>query len=107
MFRNISTAAPTPRGASHLSPRSARSESIAASIPEELDEVQDLDDDISDANELLKSDNSAVSLTTNLLYLNIIFISTFYFIPLSGTCAWYRFNLQLRIADILPDFLCF
>ena len=62
MFRNMSTAAPTPRGASHLSPRSARSESMAASIPEELDEVQDLDDDISDANELLKSDNSAVSL---------------------------------------------
>ena len=59
-FRNISTAAPTPRGTSHLSPRSARSESMAASIPEELDEAQDLDDDISDANELLKSDNSAV-----------------------------------------------
>ena len=33
---------------------------MAASIPEELDEAQDLDDDISDANELLKSDNSAV-----------------------------------------------
>ena len=97
----MSTAAPTPRGASHLSPRSARSESMAASIPEELDEVQDLDDDISDANELLKSDNSAVSLTTNKS------ISTFYFIPLSGTCARYRFNLQLRIADILLDFLCF
>ena len=61
--RNLSTANPTPRGLSHLSPRSARSDSVAASIPEELDDDDlELDDDISDANDLLKSDNSAVSL---------------------------------------------
>ena len=53
----------TPRGTSHLSPRSARSESVAASIPEEIDDALDDDDDLSDANELLKDDNSAVSKT--------------------------------------------
>ena len=57
----------TPRGTSHLSPRSARSESVAASIPEEIDDALDDDDDLSDANELLKDDNSAVSIIIHLL----------------------------------------
>lgn len=58
----MTSANQTPRGLSHLSPRSARSESVAASIPEDDDlDIDDDDDDISGANDLLKSDNSAVS----------------------------------------------